>query len=232
MRTLEATSRGWGAEPRVSPAPPALACPAPPPPRAMAQPLSRPLVLFRSKPWTPAPPSPRFPNWSQPRPGARRMPRSRFHPSPPLQSQSHSQAWPPSGPLPLYHLLSQIPDQPLSQPHSQCLLKPRAQPPPLLQSPSDCLSWLSPQCPAQPNPLIQPLPSSLCFPKSLPLSTPLSHTLPLSQPRLRSGLQLPPALLLLLLFSVLGPGAGECRSRKRQGWVSGREGWPGGIQDS
>ncbi|XP_059267321.1 transmembrane protein 8B isoform X3 [Mustela nigripes] len=182
----------------------------------MAQPLSRPLVLSSSSPWPPAPPSPRFPNWPLPRPGSQRMPRSESQPRPPLQSKSQSLwlSWPPTPPLPLFHLLSQIPAQPLSQPHSQCLLKPGAQILPLPQSPlqpllpSHSLPLFKPQCPAQPNPLSQPLPSSLCLPKSFPLPTPFSHTLPLSQPRLRSGLQLPPALLLLLLFSVLGPGAG------------------------
>ncbi|XP_046501908.1 transmembrane protein 8B isoform X1 [Equus quagga] len=178
----------------------------------MAQPLSRRLVLSQSRPWPPAPPLPRFPNGSRPRPGSQRMPRSGSQPRLPLQSQSL--AWPPSPPLALFHLLSQIPAQPVSQTHSQCLLKSRAQPLPLLQSssrpllPSHSLPLFKPQCPAQSNPLFEPLPSSLCLPKSLPLPTPLSHTLPLSQPRVRSGLQLPPALLLLLLFSVLGPGAG------------------------
>ncbi|XP_058998636.1 transmembrane protein 8B isoform X3 [Mustela lutreola] len=182
----------------------------------MAQPLSRPLVLSSSSPWPPAPPSPRFPNWPLPRPGSQRMPRSESQPRPPLQSKSQSLwlSWPPTPPLPLFHLLSQIPAQPLSQPHSQCLFKPGSQILPLPQSPlqpllpSHSLPLFKPQCPAQPNPLSQPLPSSLCLPKSFPLPTPFSHTLPLSQPRLRSGLQLPPALLLLLLFSVLGPGAG------------------------
>ncbi|XP_030895437.1 transmembrane protein 8B isoform X1 [Leptonychotes weddellii] len=182
----------------------------------MAQPWSRPLVLSSPSPWPPAPPSPRFPNRPLPRPGSQLMPRSESQPRPPLQSQSQSLclSWPPTPPLPLFHLLSQIPAETLSQPHSQCLLKPGAQTLPLPQSPlqpllqSHSLPLFKPQCPAQPNPLSQPLPSSLCLPKSLPLSTPLSHTLPLSQPRLRSGLQLPPALLLLLLFSVLGPGAG------------------------
>ncbi|KAM8941153.1 transmembrane protein 8B isoform 1-T1 [Lycaon pictus] len=175
----------------------------------MAQPLSRPLVLSSSSPWTPAPPSPRFPNRPQPGPGSQRMPRSRSQPSPPLLSQSPCLPWPRTPPLPLFHLLSQIPVQPLSQPHAQCLLKPGAQTLPLPQSPlqpllpSHSLPLFKPRCP-----LSHPLPSSLCLPKSLPLPTPLSHTLPLSQPRLRSGLQLPPALLLLLLFSVLGPGAG------------------------
>ncbi|XP_045878280.1 transmembrane protein 8B isoform X7 [Meles meles] len=182
----------------------------------MAQPLSRPLVLSSPSLWPPAPPSPRFPNRPLPGPGSQRMPRSESQPRLPLQSKSQSLwlSWPPTPPLPLSHLLSQIPAQPLSQPHSQCLLKPGAQILPLPQSPlqpllpSHSLPLFKPQCPAQPNPLSQPLPSSLCLPKSLPLPTPFSHTLPLSQPRLRSGLQLPPALLLLLLFSVLGPGAG------------------------
>ncbi|XP_008576025.1 PREDICTED: transmembrane protein 8A-like [Galeopterus variegatus] len=180
----------------------------------MAQPLSRPLVLSRSRPWPPAPPSPRFPNRPQSRPGSQRMPRSGSLPRFPLRSQSLPRAWPLSPLGPSYHTLSQIPAQPLSQPHSQCLLKPLAQPQPLLQSPSQpllpshALPLFKPQCPAQPNLLSQPLPSSLCLHKSLPLAAPLSHTLPLSQPRLRSGLQLPPALLLLLLFSVLGPAAG------------------------
>ncbi|XP_037347763.1 transmembrane protein 8B isoform X2 [Talpa occidentalis] len=174
----------------------------------MAQPLSRPLVLSRSGPWPPAPPSPSFPNRSRPEPGSQRMPRSRPQPRPPIQSQSID--WP----LRLFHLLSQFPAQSLSQPHSQYLLKPRARLLPLLQSPSQTLlpphplPLHKPQCLALPNPLAQPLPSSLCLPKSLPLPPTVSHTLPLSQPRLRSGLQLPPALLLLLLFSVLGPGAG------------------------
>lgn len=189
---------------------PALACPAPPPPRAMAQPLSRPLVLSRSPPWPPVPPSPRFPNRPQPLPGT--PSRTPF--------QSLPLAWPPSRPRPSFHPLSQISAQGLSQPHSQCLLKALAQPRPLLQSPSQpllpshSLPLFKPQCPAQPNPLSQPLSSSLCLPKSLPLVPPISHTLLLSQPRLKSGFQLPPALLLLLLFSVLGPGAGECRSRE------------------
>ncbi|XP_039330656.1 transmembrane protein 8B isoform X4 [Saimiri boliviensis] len=170
----------------------------------MAQPLSRPLVLSRSPPWPPAPPSPRFPNRPQPLPGS--PSRTPF--------QSLPLAWPPSRPRPLFHPLSQIPVQALSHPHSQCLLKALAQPGSLLQSPSQpllpshSLPLFKPQCPAQPNPLSQPLPSSLCLPKSLPLVPPISHTLPLSQPRLKSGFQLPPALLLLLLFSVLGPGAG------------------------
>ncbi|XP_045325287.1 transmembrane protein 8B isoform X3 [Leopardus geoffroyi] len=180
----------------------------------MAQPLSRPLVLSPSSPWPPAPPSPSFPNRSQPRPESQRMPRSRSRPRPPLQSQSLCLSWPLTPPMPVFHLLSQIPAHPLSRPHSQCLLKPQAQTLPLLQSssqpllPSLSLPLFKPQCLAQPNPLSRPLPSSLCLPKSLPLPTPLSHTVPVSQPRLRSGLQLPPALLLLLLFSVLGPGAG------------------------
>ncbi|XP_054513993.1 transmembrane protein 8B isoform X3 [Pan troglodytes] len=170
----------------------------------MAQPLSRPLVLSQSPPWPPAPPSPRFPHRPQPLPGS--PSRTPF--------QSLPLAWPPSRPRPSFHPLSQIPAQALSQPHSQCLLKALAQPRPLLQSPSQpllpshSLPLFKPQCPAQPKPLSQPLPSSLCLPKSLPLVPPISHTLPLSQPRLKSGFQLPPALLLLLLFSVLGPGAG------------------------
>ncbi|XP_063465835.1 transmembrane protein 8B isoform X1 [Symphalangus syndactylus] len=170
----------------------------------MAQPLSRPLVLSQSPPWPPAPPSPRFPNRPQPLPGS--PSRTPF--------QSLPLAWPPSRPRPSFHPLSQIPAQALSQPHSQCLLKALAQPRPLLQSPSQpllpshSLPLFKPQCPAQPNPLSQPLPSSLCLPKSLPLVPPISHTLPLSQPILKSGFQLPPALLLLLLFSALGPGAG------------------------
>lgn len=186
----------------------------------MAQPLSRPLVLSPSKPWPPAPPSPCFPNQSQPQPGYQRVLRSASQRRPHLQSQSQALTWPPSRRLPLFHLLSQIPAQPLSHPHPQCLLTFRAQTLPLLQSPSQPLlpshplALFQPQCPAQLNPLSSPFPSSLCLPKSLPLPTPLSHILPLSQPRLRSGLQLPPVLLLLLLFSVLGPGAGECRSSK------------------
>ncbi|XP_033286990.1 transmembrane protein 8B isoform X1 [Orcinus orca] len=176
----------------------------------MAQSLSRPLFLYRFGPWPPTPPSPRFPHRFQLRPGSQRMPRSGSQLRPPLQSL----AWPPSQRLPLFHLLSQIPAQPLSQTHSQNLLKPGAQPLPLLQSPSQSLLPSHPlplhksQCPAQPNSLSQSLPSSLCLPRSLPLPSPLFHTLPLSQPRLRSGLQLPSALLLLLLLSVLGPGAG------------------------
>ncbi|XP_021527201.2 transmembrane protein 8B isoform X3 [Aotus nancymaae] len=170
----------------------------------MAQPLSRPLVLSRSPPWPPAPPSPRFPNRPQPLPGS--PSRTPF--------QSLPLAWPPSRPRPLFHPLSQIPVQTLSHPHSQCLLKALAQPGSWQQSPSQpllpshSLPLFKPQCPAQPNPLSQPLPSSLCLPKSPPLVPPISHTLPLSQPRLKAGFQLPPALLLLLLFSVLGPGAG------------------------
>ncbi|XP_024415915.2 transmembrane protein 8B isoform X8 [Desmodus rotundus] len=181
----------------------------------MAQPSSRPQVLLSlSGPWSPAPPSTCFPNRSQSRPEYQRMPRSRSQPRPPVQPQSQTLAWPPPLPLPWFHPPSQIPAQLLSQSQPQCLLKPRAQTLPLLQSPSQPLlashplSLLKPLCPAQPDPLAQPLPSSLCLPKSLPLPTPLCHTLPLSQPRLRSGLRLPPALLLLLLFSVLGPGAG------------------------
>ncbi|XP_028349621.1 transmembrane protein 8B isoform X6 [Physeter macrocephalus] len=176
----------------------------------MAQPLSRPLFLSRFGPSPPTPPSSRFPHKFRLRPGSQRMPRSGSQLRPPLQSL----AWSPSQRLPLFHLLSQIPAQPLSQTHSQNLLKPGAQPLPFLQSPSQCLLPSHPlplhksQCPAQPNSLSQSLPSSLCLPRSLPLPSPLFHTLPLSQPRLRSGLQLPSALLLLLLLSVLGPGAG------------------------
>nr|XP_054357959.1 transmembrane protein 8B isoform X5 [Pongo pygmaeus] len=182
----------------------------------MAQPLSRPLVLSQSPPWPPAPPSPRFPNRPQPLPGS--PSRTPF--------QSLPLAWPPSRPRPSFHSLSQIPAQALSQPHSQCLLKALAQPRPLLQSPSQpllpshSLPLFKPQCPAQPNSLSQPLPSSLCLPKSLPLVPPISHTLPLSQPILKSGFQLPPALLLLLLFSVLGPGAELRAPGKRDGvWM-------------
>ncbi|XP_004870188.1 transmembrane protein 8B isoform X1 [Heterocephalus glaber] len=177
----------------------------------MAQPLSRPLVLSQSQPWPPAPPSPHFPNLPQPGPGSLRMPRSSSQSRPPLQSRSL--AWPPSSPQSLFHPLSQIPAQPLSPPHSQLLLKPLAQPrlwlhfPSQILFPPHSLPLFKPQCSAQPNPLSQPLPSSLCLPSTLPLGPRLSQTLALSQPRLRSGLQLPPALLLLLLFSVLGPGA-------------------------
>uniref|UniRef100_A0A8I5TMD6 Transmembrane protein 8B n=1 Tax=Pongo abelii TaxID=9601 RepID=A0A8I5TMD6_PONAB len=134
----------------------------------MAQPLSRPLVLSQSPPWPPAPPSPRFPNRPQPLPGS--PSRTPF--------QSLPLAWPPSRPRPSFHSLSQIPAQALSQPHSQCLLKALAQPRPLLQSPSQpllpshSLPLFKPQCPAQPNSLSQPLPSSLCLPKSLPLVPP------------------------------------------------------------
>ncbi|XP_031233083.1 transmembrane protein 8B isoform X9 [Mastomys coucha] len=176
----------------------------------MAQPLSRPLILSQSQPWPPATPSPRFPNLSRPRPVSQRMPRSRS----PLQPRcSLPPAWPLSPPRPLFHPLSQFPAQHLTQSHSRCLLKPLAQPQPLLQSPSHpflpshLLPLFEPQCSVQRHPKA-PLPPSLCLPKSLPLGPRLSHTLPLSQPRLRSGLQLPPALLLLLLFSVLGPGVG------------------------
>ncbi|XP_017655927.2 transmembrane protein 8B isoform X3 [Nannospalax galili] len=178
----------------------------------MAQPLSRPLVLSQPQPWPSATPSPRFPNLSQPPPGSRRKPRSR---SPlPSQSQSLPLAWPLAPPRPHVHPLSQIPAQTLTSPHAQRLLKPLAQPQPLLRSPSHPLLPSHPlplfesQCSAQRNPLSQPLLPSLRFSKSLPLAPRLSHTLPLSQPRLRAGLQLSPALLLLLLFSVLGPGAG------------------------
>nr|XP_048276146.1 transmembrane protein 8B isoform X1 [Myodes glareolus] len=176
----------------------------------MAQPLSRPLILSQSQLWPPATPSPHFPNLPRPRPMSQRMPRTRSQ----LQPQSLPLTWPLSPPRPLFHPLSQIPAQPLTLSHSQRLLKPLAQPQPLLPSPfpsllpSRLLPLFEPQCSVQRNPLSQPLPPSLCLPKSLPLPPRLSHTLPLSQPRLRSGLQLPPALLLLLLFSVLGPGAG------------------------
>ncbi|XP_037654054.1 transmembrane protein 8B isoform X3 [Choloepus didactylus] len=178
----------------------------------MAQPLSRPLILSRSGPRSPAPPSPRFPNQSQSGPGSPRMQRAASQLRLPLQSQSQSLplAWPLSPPLPVFHPFSHIP----AQPHSQGLLKPLIQLLPLLQAPSQPLlpshplPLFKPQCPAQPNPSPQRLPSSLCLPKYLQLSRPLSHTLPLSQPRHKSGLHLPPALLLLLLFSVLGPGAG------------------------
>ncbi|XP_073907580.1 transmembrane protein 8B isoform X3 [Castor canadensis] len=172
----------------------------------MAQPLSRPLVLSQSQPWPPAPPPPRFPNPSQPRRGSQRMPRSRSHSISPLQSQSQPLTWPLSPPPPFFHPLSQIPVQPLSPPHSHHLLKPPVQHQPLL--PSHPLPLLKPHCSAQPSPLSQPLPFSLCLSNCLPLATRFSHTLHLSKPRFRFGLQLPPALLLLLLFSVLGPGAG------------------------
>uniref|UniRef100_A0A5F9DRV3 Transmembrane protein 8B n=1 Tax=Oryctolagus cuniculus TaxID=9986 RepID=A0A5F9DRV3_RABIT len=180
----------------------------------MAQPLSRPLVLSQSWPWPPAPPSTRVPNRSQPWSGSLRMPRSGFQPRPPLQPQCLPLAFSSSLPRPLFHPLAQSPAQLLSRPGGQCLLKPLAQPqpslPPLSQPPlpSHSLPLFKPRYAAQPNPLCQPLPASLCLPKSFPPGPPLSHTLPLSQPRLRSGPQLPPALLLLLLFSVLGPGAG------------------------
>ncbi|XP_028739767.1 transmembrane protein 8B isoform X1 [Peromyscus leucopus] len=176
----------------------------------MAQPLSRPLILSPSQPWPPATPSPHFPNLPRPRPMSQRMPRSRS----PLQPQSLPLAWPLSPPRPLFHPLSQFPAQPLTLSHPQRWLKPLAQPQPVLPSPSHplfpphLLPLFEPQCSVQRSPVSQPLPPSLCLPKSLPLAPRLSHTLPLSQPRLRSGLQLPPALLLLLLFSALGPGAG------------------------
>ncbi|XP_055972987.1 transmembrane protein 8B [Sorex fumeus] len=177
----------------------------------MAQPLSRPLVLSRTGPWPPAPPSSRVPDWSPSRPGSQRMLRSGSQPSSPVQFQSLD--WPPSPPRPLCHLLSQVPAQPLRQLQLPCLFQPRARLLPLLHSSPPLLSphalpLYQPRYPAQPDPLAQALPSSLCLPTSLPLLRTVSHTLPLSQPRLRSGLQLPPALLLLLLFSVLGPGAG------------------------
>ncbi|XP_004581058.3 transmembrane protein 8B isoform X2 [Ochotona princeps] len=180
----------------------------------MAQPLSRPLVLSQSWPWPPAPPSTRVPKRSQPWPASQRMPGSRFQPRPPLQPQCLSLAFPSPLARPAFHPLAQIPAQLLSQPCSQCVLKPLAQPQPLLPSPaqpclpSHSLPLYKPQYAAQPNPLSRRLPSSLCVTESFPPGPPRSHTLPLSQPRLRSGLQLPPALLLLLLFSVLGPGAG------------------------
>ncbi|XP_025137487.1 transmembrane protein 8B isoform X1 [Bubalus kerabau] len=176
----------------------------------MAQPLSRPLVLSRSGSWPPTPPSPRFPNRFQFPPGSQRMPRSRFQLRRPLQSLT----WAPSQPLALFHLFPQMPARPLCQPHSQNLLKPGSQRLPFFQSPSQPLLPSHPLplhkslCPAQPNSLSPSVPSSLCLPKSLPLPTSHSHTPPLYQPRLRSGLQLPSALLLLLLLSVLGPGAG------------------------
>lgn len=204
---------------------PALAWPAPPPPRAMAQPLSRPLVLSQSWPWPPAPPSTRVPKRSQPWPASQRMPGSRFQPRPPLQPQCLPLAFPSPLPRPAFHPLAQIPAQLLSQPCSQCVLKPLAQPQPLLPSPaqpclpSHSLPLCKPQYAAQPNPLSRRLPSSLCVTESFPPGPPRSHTLPLSQPRLRSGLQLPPALLLLLLFSVLGPGAGELQKQER--WQAG-----------
>lgn len=196
----------------------------------MAQPLSRPLVLSRPGPWPPAPPPTHFPRGCQSGSGSQRMPRS--------GSRSQALDWTPSPPQPLLQLLTQIPVQPRSLPCFQGLSEASAQPLPLFQSlPQPLLSsplpLYIPPCPAGPSPLAQPLPSSLCLPKSLPLPPTVSHTLPLSQPRLRSGHQLPPSLLLLLLFSVLGPGAGEWRSRKllRQGWGSGREGWTGGVQE-
>ncbi|XP_070336376.1 transmembrane protein 8B isoform X3 [Odocoileus virginianus] len=176
----------------------------------MAQPLSRPLVLSRSGPWPPTPPSPRFPNRFQFPPGSQRMPRSGSQLRRPLQPLT----WAPSQSQPLFHLFPQIPARPLCQPHSQNLLKPGAQRLPLFQSPPQPLHPSHPVplhkslCPAQPNSFSPSVPSSLCLPESLPPPTPLSHTPPLYQPRLRSGLQLPSALLLLLLLSVLGPGAG------------------------
>lgn len=206
----------------------------------MAQPLSRPLILSQSQPWPPATPSPRIPNRPRPRPVPQRMPRSRS----PLQPQSLPLAWPFSSPRPLFHPLSQFLVPHLTLSHSQRLLKPLAQPQPLLSSPphtllqSHLLPVFEPQCSVQRNPVFQPFPPSLCLPKSLPLAPRLSHTLPLSQPRLRSGLQLPPALLLLLLFSALGPGAGEYRigeDETRMGFqvcvcVGGR--WLGKSQES
>ncbi|XP_055453546.1 transmembrane protein 8B isoform X2 [Psammomys obesus] len=174
----------------------------------MAQPLSRPLILSQSQPWPPATPSPRIPNRPRPRPVPQRMPRPRS----PLQPQSLPLAWPLSSPRPSFHPLSQFPVPQLALSHPQRLLKPLAQPlllsPPHTLFPSHLLPVFEPQCSVQRNPVLQALPPSLCLPKSLPLAPRLSHTLPLSQPRLRSGFQLPPALLLLLLFSALGPGAG------------------------
>ncbi|XP_065763947.1 transmembrane protein 8B isoform X1 [Muntiacus reevesi] len=176
----------------------------------MAQPLSRPLVLSRSGPWPPTPPSPRFPNRFQFPPGSQRMPRSGSQLRRPLQSLT----WAPSQSQPLFHLFPQIPARPLCQPHSQNLLKPGAPRLPLFRSPpqplrpSHPVPLHKPLSPALPNSLSPSVPSSLSLPESLPPPTPLSHTPPLCQPRLRSGLQLPSALLLLLLLSVLGPGAG------------------------
>ena len=156
------------------------------------------------------------------------MPRSRFQLRRPLQSLT----WAPSQPLALFHLFPQMPARPLCQPHSQNLLKPGSQRLPFFQSPSQPLLPSHPLplhkslCPAQPNSLSPSVPSSLCLPKSLPLPTSHSHTPPLYQPRLRSGLQLPSALLLLLLLSVLGPGAGECRAGKNE---AGMGFWQGGV---
>ncbi|XP_016043516.1 transmembrane protein 8B isoform X3 [Erinaceus europaeus] len=173
----------------------------------MAQPLSRPLVLSRPGPWPPAPPPTHFPRRCQSGSGSQRMPRS--------GSRSQALDWTPSPPQPLLQLLTQTPVQPRSLPCFQGLSEASAQPLPLFQFQSLPQPLLSsplplyiPPGPAGPSPLAQPLPSSLCLPKSLPLPPTVSHTLPLSQPRLRSGRQLPPSLLLLLLFSVLGPGAG------------------------
>ncbi|XP_042554400.1 transmembrane protein 8B isoform X1 [Dipodomys spectabilis] len=180
----------------------------------MAQPLSRPLVLSLSQRWPPAPPSSLFLNWPQPQPGPQGMPTSRAQSSPPLRSLSLPQTWPLASPRPSFHSLSQIPVHSRSPPHSQRLPKPLPQCRPLLESlsqplpPSHSLPLFKPEYSGQPYSSAQPLPSSLCLPKSFPLAPRLSHTLPLSQPRLRSGLQLPSVLLLLLLFSVLGPGAG------------------------
>ncbi|XP_045436248.1 vegetative cell wall protein gp1-like [Pipistrellus kuhlii] len=203
--------------PPAGPAP--APAPAPGPGPAPVQPRSRPQVsASRPGPRPPAPaPSPaRFPNRCQSPPGHQRMPRSKSHPRPPLQPRTQALAGPPSPPLPWFQLLSPMPAPPRSQSQPQCLLKPRAQTLPLLlQSPSQCLLLSHPlppfklPCPARPSPFSQPLPASLCVPTSLPPPTPLPHPRPRSQPQLRSGLQLPPALLLLLLFSVLGPGAGN-----------------------
>lgn len=182
----------------------------------MAQPLSRPLVLSRSGPWPPAPPSPRGRDRSLSRSGSPRMPRSGSRASSSVLLLSSSSSWPcPVPPLPSCHFQSRIPAQPLGQLPPQGLVQPRDRLLPLSHSSAPPLSpqarpLYQSRCPGRSNPLAQALPSSL----SLPLPPTVSHTLPLSQPRLRSGLQLPPALLLLLLFSLLGPGAGECRSRK------------------
>ncbi|XP_042637738.1 transmembrane protein 8B [Orycteropus afer afer] len=188
----------------------------------MVRPLSRPLVLSGSGPRVPPPP--RSPNRSPCRPESQLPPGSGSQPAPwlpsgsqprrPLESQRLPLAWSPSPPLPLLHPISRVRVRLLSQPGSQYLPKSLAQPLRLLQPSSGprlsthALCRFEPRCPAQPNPLSQPLPSSLCLPKSLPLPPLLSHTLPLSQPRLRSGLQPPPVLWLLLWFWVLGPGAG------------------------
>ncbi|XP_075416243.1 transmembrane protein 8B isoform X3 [Tenrec ecaudatus] len=179
----------------------------------MAQPLSRPLVLSRPGPRPRGPPSPRCPNRPPSRPGSQPLPRTGCQfsslPSgsqlrPPTASQSLPVAWPPSPALPVFHPISHIPAQPLSQPHSQGLSKPLARPHPHCQP--RLLSL--PLTAHKPSALAQPWPTALSLPKALPIRPPLSHSPPLSQPRIRSGLQLSPALLLLLLFSVLGHGAG------------------------